>query len=142
MKYTLYGVLVHCGWSTRSGHYYCFVRTSSGMWYSLDDNRVLETTFPFRFFLAIRMLIGLISERILFPSYSEGHLSLSSISSKNGERIKMLNPRCSTLLSLNCVPYCAMFASHKRCSLLELEDYFNLCKHDSHDIFIPSHVME
>ncbi|CAK9187930.1 unnamed protein product [Ilex paraguariensis] len=41
LKYTLYGVLVHAGWSTHSGHYYCFVRTSSGMWYSLDDNRVV-----------------------------------------------------------------------------------------------------
>ena len=40
LKYTLYGVLVHAGWSTHSGHYYCFVRTSTGMWYSLDDNRV------------------------------------------------------------------------------------------------------
>ncbi|CAA3025438.1 ubiquitin carboxyl-terminal hydrolase 23 [Olea europaea subsp. europaea] len=42
LKYTLYGVLVHAGWSTRSGHYYCFVRTSSGMWYSLDDNQVVQ----------------------------------------------------------------------------------------------------
>ncbi|XP_022937768.1 ubiquitin carboxyl-terminal hydrolase 23 isoform X1 [Cucurbita moschata] len=40
LKYTLYGVLVHHGGSTRSGHYYCYVRTSSGMWYALDDNRV------------------------------------------------------------------------------------------------------
>ncbi|XVE97473.1 hypothetical protein REPUB_Repub03eG0022800 [Reevesia pubescens] len=44
LKYTLYGVLVHCGWSTHSGHYYCFVRTSSGMWYSLDDNRVFQVS--------------------------------------------------------------------------------------------------
>ncbi|KAK3019738.1 hypothetical protein RJ639_004472, partial [Escallonia herrerae] len=42
LKYTLYGVLVHAGWSTHSGHYYCFVRTSSGMWYSLDDNKVVQ----------------------------------------------------------------------------------------------------
>ncbi|KAL2465643.1 Ubiquitin carboxyl-terminal hydrolase 23 [Abeliophyllum distichum] len=42
LKYTLYGVLVHAGWSTHSGHYYCFVRTSSGMWYSLDDNQVVH----------------------------------------------------------------------------------------------------
>ncbi|KAL1553778.1 ubiquitinyl hydrolase 1 [Salvia divinorum] len=42
LKYTLYGVLVHYGWSTHSGHYYCFVRTSSGMWYSLDDNQVVQ----------------------------------------------------------------------------------------------------
>ncbi|KAK8513577.1 hypothetical protein V6N13_002311 [Hibiscus sabdariffa] len=44
LKYTLYGVLVHRGWSTHSGHYYCFVRTSTGMWYSLDDNRVLQVS--------------------------------------------------------------------------------------------------
>lgn len=42
LKYTLYGVLVHTGWSTRSGHYFSFVRTSGGMWYSLDDNRVVQ----------------------------------------------------------------------------------------------------
>ncbi|CAA0819979.1 Ubiquitin carboxyl-terminal hydrolase 23 [Striga hermonthica] len=44
LNYTLYGVLVHAGWSTRSGHYYCFVRTSSGMWYSLDDNQVVQVS--------------------------------------------------------------------------------------------------
>ncbi|KAI3446753.1 hypothetical protein Pfo_003418 [Paulownia fortunei] len=44
LNYTLYGVLVHAGWSTHSGHYYCFVRTSSGMWYSLDDNQVVQVS--------------------------------------------------------------------------------------------------
>ncbi|KAG8060536.1 hypothetical protein GUJ93_ZPchr0002g26437 [Zizania palustris] len=39
-KYSLYGVLVHAGWNTQSGHYYCFVRTSSGIWHNLDDNQV------------------------------------------------------------------------------------------------------
>ncbi|KAM0918435.1 hypothetical protein ACQ4PT_008968 [Festuca glaucescens] len=41
-KYSLYGVLVHAGWSTQSGHYYCYVRTSSGMWHNLDDNQVRQ----------------------------------------------------------------------------------------------------
>ncbi|EER89337.1 hypothetical protein BDA96_10G078900 [Sorghum bicolor] len=41
-KYSLYGVLVHTGWNTQSGHYYCFVRTSSGMWHNLDDNKVRQ----------------------------------------------------------------------------------------------------
>ncbi|KAJ6827686.1 ubiquitin carboxyl-terminal hydrolase 36 [Iris pallida] len=44
LKYTLYGVLVHAGWSTHSGHYYCFVRTSSGVWHSLDDNQVRQVS--------------------------------------------------------------------------------------------------
>lgn len=50
LKYALYGVLVHAGWSTHSGHYYCFVRTSSGMWYSLDDSRVFHSSFHFIFY--------------------------------------------------------------------------------------------
>ncbi|KAI4381057.1 hypothetical protein MLD38_007173 [Melastoma candidum] len=44
LKYTLYGVLVHHGWSTHSGHYYCYVRTSTNMWYSLDDNQVRQVS--------------------------------------------------------------------------------------------------
>ncbi|CAL5056221.1 unnamed protein product [Urochloa decumbens] len=42
LKYSLYGVLVHAGWNTQSGHYYCFVRTSSGLWHNLDDNKVRQ----------------------------------------------------------------------------------------------------
>ncbi|KAL0735036.1 hypothetical protein Bca4012_011246 [Brassica carinata] len=44
LKYTLYGVLVHYGGSIHSGHYYCYVRTSSGMWYSLDDKKVYQVS--------------------------------------------------------------------------------------------------
>ncbi|MCO5561997.1 hypothetical protein L7F22_015623 [Adiantum nelumboides] len=36
--YTLYAVLVHSGWSTSLGHYYCFVQTSPGV------SRVSERT--------------------------------------------------------------------------------------------------
>ncbi|CAH2040982.1 unnamed protein product [Thlaspi arvense] len=44
LKYTLYGVLVHAGSNTRCGHYYCFVRTSSGMWNldTLTEVRLLD----------------------------------------------------------------------------------------------------
>ncbi|KAM0861502.1 hypothetical protein ACQ4PT_045848 [Festuca glaucescens] len=41
-RYSLYGVLVHAGWNTQSGHYYCFVRTSSGLWHNLDDKQVRQ----------------------------------------------------------------------------------------------------
>ncbi|KAG6553280.1 hypothetical protein Mapa_005014 [Marchantia paleacea] len=44
LKYRLYGVLVHSGWSTHSGHYYCFVRTSSDIWHVLDDSRVRQVS--------------------------------------------------------------------------------------------------
>ena len=39
-KYTLYGVLVHDGWSTHFGHYFYFIHSSMGIWHALDDNRV------------------------------------------------------------------------------------------------------
>ncbi|GJP77146.1 hypothetical protein CLOP_g7577 [Closterium sp. NIES-67] len=43
-KYSLYGVLVHAGWSTNSGHYYCYVRGPSGTWSSMDDSRVQQVS--------------------------------------------------------------------------------------------------
>ncbi|CAI5465316.1 unnamed protein product [Closterium sp. Yama58-4] len=43
-KYSLYGVLVHAGWSTNSGHYYCYVRGPSGTWSAMDDARVQQVS--------------------------------------------------------------------------------------------------
>lgn len=46
-KYRLYAVLVHSGWSTTSGHYYCYVQTSPGTWHCMNDtlvSRVSERT--------------------------------------------------------------------------------------------------
>ncbi|KAJ7533909.1 hypothetical protein O6H91_13G070200 [Diphasiastrum complanatum] len=43
-KYKLYAVLVHSGGSTHSGHYYCFVRTSTDIWHILDDSRVKQVS--------------------------------------------------------------------------------------------------
>uniref|UniRef100_A0A0E0DY03 USP domain-containing protein n=1 Tax=Oryza meridionalis TaxID=40149 RepID=A0A0E0DY03_9ORYZ len=62
-KYSLYGVLVHAGWNTQSGHYYCFVRTSSGMWHNLDDNQTLASLVlilvdNFRYAKSVRQIVG------------------------------------------------------------------------------------
>ena len=38
--YQLYGVLVHQGMSSNSGHYYCYVKGSDKMWYTMNDNFV------------------------------------------------------------------------------------------------------
>ncbi|KAH7442367.1 hypothetical protein KP509_03G085100 [Ceratopteris richardii] len=40
LAYSLYAVLVHSGWSTHSGHYYCFVRTAGDKWHIMDDSQV------------------------------------------------------------------------------------------------------
>ncbi|MCO5611304.1 hypothetical protein L7F22_065556 [Adiantum nelumboides] len=44
VSYSLYAVLVHSGWSTHSGHYFCFVRTSADIWHRLDDCRVSQVS--------------------------------------------------------------------------------------------------
>ncbi|KAH9314652.1 hypothetical protein KI387_023279 [Taxus chinensis] len=40
LKYELYGVLVHSGWTMNFGHYYSFVQTSPNVWHKLDDSQV------------------------------------------------------------------------------------------------------
>ncbi|CAI0436931.1 unnamed protein product [Linum tenue] len=42
LKYQLYGVVVHNGFSPTSGHYFCYIRSSPGKWHKLDDSRVTE----------------------------------------------------------------------------------------------------
>ncbi|CAN0477928.1 unnamed protein product, partial [Laminaria digitata] len=38
--YDLTGVVVHAGGSMSSGHYYAYVRSSSGIWAQMDDTSV------------------------------------------------------------------------------------------------------
>jgi ubiquitin C-terminal hydrolase len=40
IMYDLYAVLVHSGSTCVSGHYYCYVKNSNGMWYCMDDSDV------------------------------------------------------------------------------------------------------
>ncbi|KXJ26546.1 ubiquitin carboxyl-terminal hydrolase 36 [Exaiptasia diaphana] len=42
VKYKLYGVLVHSGYSSNSGHYYCYIRSSNNMWYNMNDSVVRQ----------------------------------------------------------------------------------------------------
>ena len=45
--YKLYAVLVHWGSSTRSGHYYSFVKSSANIWHCMDDSTVRCSYFIF-----------------------------------------------------------------------------------------------
>ncbi|XP_076310122.1 uncharacterized protein LOC143225138 isoform X3 [Tachypleus tridentatus] len=42
--YRLNAVLVHMGSSCNSGHYFCYVRNSNGLWYIMDDARVQQVS--------------------------------------------------------------------------------------------------
>ncbi|KAJ2744756.1 hypothetical protein GGI20_002725 [Coemansia sp. BCRC 34301] len=43
-EYSLYAVLVHSGGSSRSGHYYSFVKSPAGAWYELNDSSVRQVS--------------------------------------------------------------------------------------------------
>jgi len=40
VNYKLYGVLVHLGYTSHSGHYYSYVRGPNDVWYKADDQRI------------------------------------------------------------------------------------------------------
>ncbi|XP_041999920.1 ubiquitin carboxyl-terminal hydrolase 21-like [Salvia splendens] len=40
LEYVLYAVVVHVGLSPTSGHYYCYIRLSAGIWFCFDDSKV------------------------------------------------------------------------------------------------------
>ncbi|CAL1284848.1 unnamed protein product [Larinioides sclopetarius] len=43
--YRLNAVLVHSGPTCNSGHYYCYVKNSNGVWYIMDDQRVAQVSY-------------------------------------------------------------------------------------------------
>lgn len=42
LKYELYAIVVHNGFSATSGHYYCFIRSAPDAWYKFDDSKVVR----------------------------------------------------------------------------------------------------
>ncbi|TKY70015.1 Ubiquitin carboxyl-terminal hydrolase 20 [Spatholobus suberectus] len=44
LKYDLYAIVVHTGFSSTSGHYFCFVRSAPDTWHKLDDSMVTKVS--------------------------------------------------------------------------------------------------
>lgn len=42
--YDLYGVVIHSGYSTNSGHYYSYCKTQQDKWYECDDSCISESS--------------------------------------------------------------------------------------------------
>lgn len=47
LKYELYAIVVHIGFSSTSGHYFCFVRSAPETWHMLDDSKVTSVQEEF-----------------------------------------------------------------------------------------------
>lgn len=42
-KYSLFGCLVHSGYSAQSGHYYSYIKAPNGMWHCMNDSSVSKS---------------------------------------------------------------------------------------------------
>lgn len=42
--YDLYGVVIHSGYSTNSGHYYSYCKTLAGKWFECDDSCITQSS--------------------------------------------------------------------------------------------------
>lgn len=66
-KYELHAVLVHAGYSTDCGHYYAFVKGSSGQWYEMNDESVrwvsLDTVLQQKAYMLFYSRVLPVSER-------------------------------------------------------------------------------
>ncbi|POM80329.1 Ubiquitin-specific protease [Phytophthora palmivora] len=66
-KYELHAVLVHAGFSTDCGHYYAFVKGSSGQWYEMNDDSVrwvsLDTVLQQKAYMLFYSRVLPLSER-------------------------------------------------------------------------------
>ncbi|RLN53031.1 hypothetical protein BBP00_00009441 [Phytophthora kernoviae] len=66
-KYELHAVLVHAGFSTDCGHYYAFVKGSSGQWYEMNDDTVrwvsLDTVLQQKAYMLFYSRVLPLSER-------------------------------------------------------------------------------
>lgn len=45
LKYELYAIVEHIGFSSTSGHYFCFIRSSPDTWHRLDDSKVISPIY-------------------------------------------------------------------------------------------------
>ncbi|GAB4815062.1 hypothetical protein N2152v2_002108 [Parachlorella kessleri] len=75
--YDLYGVLVHSGHSVHSGHYYCFVRSGTGMWHICDDTNVSQVSE--RMVLGQKAYILFYIKRSLPPGKSAGRPAAAAV---------------------------------------------------------------
>uniref|UniRef100_A0A667WGS7 USP domain-containing protein n=1 Tax=Myripristis murdjan TaxID=586833 RepID=A0A667WGS7_9TELE len=79
--YGLYAVLVHSGSSCDSGHYFCYIKASSGQWYKMDDSSV-----------AVSDIRSVLSQQAYLLFYIKGDCSRSSPNSAQSSPGPLLVP--------------------------------------------------
>lgn len=79
-SYKLYGVLVHLGYTCKSGHYYSYVRGPNNAWYKADDTRVSKKK---EIFLYLRTFIcSFLTFELHMNNYCPSILKINHVNNK------------------------------------------------------------
>ncbi|MBN3283847.1 UBP36 hydrolase, partial [Polyodon spathula] len=76
VMYGLYAVLVHSGYSCHAGHYYCYVKASSGQWYQMNDSMVHASN--------IKVVLNQQAYVLFYLRIPDSKKSLDGLGSKQG----------------------------------------------------------
>lgn len=88
-KYELHAVLVHAGFSTDCGHYYAFVKGSSGQWYEMNDDTVrwvsVDTVLQQKAYMLFYSRVLPPSER---PKPKQAEAAAQLVASKSTDKVE------------------------------------------------------
>ncbi|XP_062029363.1 ubiquitin carboxyl-terminal hydrolase 21 [Rosa rugosa] len=79
LKYELYAIVEHIGFSSTSGHYFCFIRSSPDTWHRLDDSKVTRVREEFVLSQEAYILFYARQGTPWFSSLMEGQMSCSDL---------------------------------------------------------------
>uniref|UniRef100_A0A5B7AVI3 Ubiquitin carboxyl-terminal hydrolase n=1 Tax=Davidia involucrata TaxID=16924 RepID=A0A5B7AVI3_DAVIN len=83
LKYSLHAIVVHIGFSSTSGHYYCFVRSAPDIWHRLDDSKVTRVREDFVLSQEAYILFYAKEGTPWFSSFMETQKPLSDLNMSN-----------------------------------------------------------
>ncbi|XP_050377193.1 ubiquitin carboxyl-terminal hydrolase 21 [Argentina anserina] len=79
LKYELYAIVEHVGFSATSGHYFCFIRSCPDTWHRLDDSKVTRVREEFVLSQEAYILFYARQGTPWFSSLMEGQMSCSDL---------------------------------------------------------------
>ncbi|KAL6183628.1 hypothetical protein ACLB2K_045039 [Fragaria x ananassa] len=92
LKYELYAIVEHVGFSATSGHYFCFIRSSPDTWHRLDDSKVTRVQEEFVLSQEAYILFYARQGTPWFSSLKEGQMSCSELHIMNTSPKSVLDP--------------------------------------------------
>ncbi|CAC5406039.1 USP36_42 [Mytilus coruscus] len=99
VQYSLYAVLVHSGVHCNSGHYYCYVKSPSQIWYCMNDSmvtqvsaaRVLSSEAYLLFYSKVKPSVQKQKAHLIGPVQPNNHINSKFSTAVNGIKVHHSN---------------------------------------------------